>query len=135
MTPALADTSYYLALVNPVDPRHDRAVDLAENHLGRVVVTEFVLGELGNSLSKGADRLVFLALLEDLRADSATTIVPANAALFQQGVELFASRPDKDWSLVDCISFVVMKVRRLKNALSADRHFVQAGFRALLREA
>jgi predicted nucleic acid-binding protein len=46
---------------------------------------------------------------------------------------LFAARPDKDWSLVDCISFVVMKQRRLKDALTTDRHFEQAGFRALRR--
>jgi predicted nucleic acid-binding protein len=50
MTPVFADTSHFLALVNPIDPRHVRAVDLAENHLGRVFVTEFVLMEVGNCL-------------------------------------------------------------------------------------
>ncbi len=134
MTPVFADTSYYLALVNPVDPRHERTVDLADNLLGRVFVTEFVLVELGNSLSKGSDRGVFLDLLEDLRTDDSTTIVPASGPLFQQGVGLFASRPDKEWSLVDCISIIVMKQRRLKEALTTDRHFIQAGYSALVRE-
>jgi hypothetical protein len=50
------------------------------------------------------------------------------------GFDLFASRPDKEWSLVDCISFVVMQQRRLKEALTTDHHFIQAGFRAMLRE-
>jgi uncharacterized protein len=134
MKPVFADTSYYLALVNPIDPQHQRAVDLAENLLGRVFVTEFVLAELGNSLSKASDRRVFLDLLEDLRTDDATTIVPASERLFQHGIELFASRPDKEWSVVDCISFVVMKQHRLQEALTIDRHFAQAGYRALLRE-
>lgn len=134
MKPVFADTSYYLALVNSVDPRHHRALDLAESLLGRTFVTEFVLMELANSLSKPPDRGVFLDLLEDLRSDQATTIVPASPSLFQQGVDLFAQRLDKGWSLVDCISFVVMKEHRLKDALTTDHHFAQAGFRALLSE-
>jgi hypothetical protein len=134
MKPVFANTSYYLALVNRSDPRHERAVDLAENLLGRVFVTQYILIELGSALSHRPDRLVFLDLLEDLHRDDSITIMPASEALFQQGVALFESRPDKDWSLVDCISFVVMKQRRLQEALTTDRHFVQAGFHALLRE-
>lgn len=60
--------------------------------------------------------------------------VPGSPDLFGRGFELYAARPDKDWSLTDCISFVVMKDRRLERALTADVHFVQAGFHALLRE-
>jgi|SRR5437868_14541387 len=135
MNPVFADTSYYLALVNPIDRRHQRAVDLAENLLGRMFVTEYVLVELGSALSRGSDRAVYLELLERLRSDQATTLIPASEALFRQGVALFAKRPDKEWSLVDCISMVIMKQRRLKEALTTDHHFVQAGFRALLREA
>jgi predicted nucleic acid-binding protein len=114
MTPVFADTSYYLALVNPVDPRHERALDLAENLLGRTFVTEYVLVELGSALSRASDRSVFVELLEQLQRDRSTTIIPAGQALFRQGVTLFAGRPDKGWSLVDCISFVVMKQRRLQ---------------------
>jgi hypothetical protein len=62
-------------------------------------------------------------------------IVPASKQLFRAGFDLFSRRPDKDWSLVDCISFVVMKQRRLKEALTTDQHFIQAGFRALLRDS
>ena len=134
MKPVFADTSYYLALVNPVDPRHEMSVDLAEGLLGRTFVTEYVLVELGSALSRGSDRLVYLDLLDKVQSDRATTIISASESLFRQGVALFAARPDKDWSLLDCISFVVMKQRRLKEPLTTDRHFVQAGFRALLRE-
>ena len=50
------------------------------------------------------------------------------------GYELFVQHSDKSWTLVDCISFVVMQERGITEALTADRHFVQAGFRALLLE-
>lgn len=135
MKPVFADTSYYLALVNRTDPRHERAFELAEGLLGRVFVTEYVLVELGSALSSGSDRLVYLDLLEDLQSDESITINPASESLFRHGVALFAERPDKKWSLVDCISFIVMKQRRLQEALTTDHHFVQAGFDALLREA
>jgi hypothetical protein len=77
---------------------------------------------------------IYVPFVEELLNDPGAVFVPASPALFRQGRALFAARPDKEWSLVDCISFVVMKQRRLKEALTTDRHFVQAGFRALLRE-
>ncbi len=134
MKPVFADTSYYLALVNPNDPRHELAMERGDSVLGRMFVTEHVLVELGSALSHGSDRFVFLQLLQELQSDNSIIIIPASDALFHEGVALFADRRDKDWSLVDCISFVVMKQRRLNEALTTDRHFVQAGFRALLRE-
>ena len=76
----------------------------------------------------------YVPLVRQLLIDPGTVFIPASAALFDAGLKLFAARYDHTWSLVDCISFVVMKQRRLKEALTADRHFVQAGFRALLRE-
>jgi predicted nucleic acid-binding protein len=60
------------------------------------------------------------------------TIIEGSHELFQRGVELFASRTDKEWSLTDCTSFVVMEEQGLSEALTADRHFEQAGFIALL---
>jgi uncharacterized protein len=135
MKPVFADTSYYLALVNRNDPRHNLALERGDDVLGRIFVTEYVLVELGSALSHPSDRPVFLELIDDLLKQESITIVPASQALFSQGVALFAARPDKEWSLVDCISFVVMKQRRLQEALTTDRHFVQAGFRALLRES
>jgi len=134
MKPVFADTSYYLAMVNPKDPRHELAVELGESQLGRVFLTEYVLVELGSAMSRGSDRFVFSELLQKLQDDKSTTIIPASQTLFRQGATLFAARPDKEWSLVDCLSFVVMKQRRLKDALTTDHHFEQAGFNALLRQ-
>ena len=62
-------------------------------------------------------------------------IVDPTRDLFHSGIDLFARRPDKAWSLTDCISFVVMKENRIKEALTGDHHFEQAGFTALLKES
>jgi predicted nucleic acid-binding protein len=75
----------------------------------------------------------FLNLLRSLRANAAFEIVPPDPDLFERGIDLFARRADKAWSLTDCISFVVMTERGLTEALTGDHHFEQAGFLALLR--
>lgn len=59
-------------------------------------------------------------------------IVPVNQALFDQGWVLYKQRPDKDWSLTDCISFVVMMRDAIIQAFTSDHHFEQAGFIKLL---
>ena len=61
------------------------------------------------------------------------TIIPADATLYQAGVDLYGQRSDKDWSLTDCISFVVMRQRGIVEALTGDHHFEQAGLIALLK--
>jgi predicted nucleic acid-binding protein len=134
MKPVFADTSYYVALLSSRDAWHGRAVDLAYSLLGRIFTTEYVLVETASMLCQGVDRDAYVELVRDLESDPSVKIIPASGRLFRAGFEMFAARPDKEWSLVDCISFVVMKQGRLEEALTTDRHFVQAGFRALLRE-
>ena len=73
-----------------------------------------------------------MALRADLAVDVSTTILPPTLELFEAGCDLYEQRPDKEWSLTDCISFVVMHNHGLTDALTADRHFQQAGFQALL---
>jgi uncharacterized protein len=133
MKPVFVDTSHYLALVSPEDQWHLQAIALSESLLGFRYVTEYVVIELGNALSRGAARPAFLEIVNHIHSDPATKYIAASEALLREAIELFASRPDKNWSLVDCTSFVVMKQRRLHDALTADHHFEQAGFRALLR--
>lgn len=133
MKSVFADTAFYLAVVNPHDALHAKAVRAGKRFRGRVITTHYVLVELGNALSRAEHRAVFLALLRELRADQHTLIVPASEELFEAGMDLFARRPDKDWSLTDCLSFVVMGQMKIVEALTEDHHFNQAGFRALLR--
>lgn len=131
MNTAFADTSFYLALLDERDPLHKRA--LAQSKLNRpIVTTEFVLLELGNACARAEDHADFLAVVAGLRASARVTTVALDPQLLQRGLDLFASRNDKDWSLTDCVSFVVMQDRGLTDALTADRHFEQAGFKVLL---
>jgi predicted nucleic acid-binding protein len=133
MKRAFADTSFYVALANPGDSLHQAAIRLSAERRGLMVTTDFVLVELGNWLSRSDDRPVFAGLLTQLRTDPRTTIVPATRRMVEAGCELYLQRPDKDWSLTDCISFAVMEERSIRDALTADRHFEQAGFSVLLR--
>jgi len=132
VNPIFADTFYFLAILNRHDAAHVRARSLAGELTGPTFTTEWVLTEVADAMSARRLREHFLRLLENLRADPNCTIVPATAELFAEGVRLFARRPDKDWTLTDCISFVVMQQHGISQALTGDRHFEQAGFKALL---
>lgn len=132
MTVLFADTFYYLALLGRQDAAHRRAVDLSRTVLCDTITTAWVLTEVADALAAPVRRGAFLALLERLRADPTSTILAPTQELFDKGVDLYARRSDKDWSLTDCISFVVMEERGITEALTGDRHFEQAGFRILL---
>ncbi len=133
MTVRFADTQYYIALLNPEDQHHSRAKALTEQFRGVVVTTEWVLAEVGNSVCIPRHRGNFVQLHHVLRARQSVTIVPATSAHFQRGMRLYSKRCDKAWSLVDCISFTVMEEMQIRDALTADHHFEQAGFVALLK--
>jgi predicted nucleic acid-binding protein len=133
MSRVFADTFYFLALLNQNDAAHGQALQFSESHDPAIVTTAWVLTEVANGLSQSAHRGAFARLLNNLKADANSIIVPPSEPLFEMGVELYCARPDKDWSLTDCISFVVMEEHDLSEALTADHHFEQAGFRTLLR--
>jgi predicted nucleic acid-binding protein len=127
-----ADTFYFLALLNPNDSAHSTALAHSTGP-GGIVTTEWVLTELADAMAWQPKRQGFMELYKLLRSDPDVEIVPASAGLFALGMELFAARADKNWSLTDCISFVVMRERHLVDALTGDRHFEQAGFVVLLK--
>jgi predicted nucleic acid-binding protein len=91
-----------------------------------------VLLETGNALSKSKYRAAAIALLASIEDDATIDVVELSNTLYASGLELFRQRPDKDWSLTDCISFAVMHDEGVSEALTPDHHFEQAGFRALL---
>ncbi|MBI3828983.1 MAG: type II toxin-antitoxin system VapC family toxin [Planctomycetes bacterium] len=132
MNTVFADTSYFLALGSPDDVAHRQALAYASDERLFLVTTAWVLTEFANAISRRHQRERFGALLDMLEAGTNAEIVPATQLDFDAGSALFRQRPDKDWSLTDCISFVVMKRRRIAQALTGDRHFKQAGFKPLL---
>ena len=132
MNAVFADTAFFLALINPRDQYHERAAELNAAIESSLLTTAWVLLELANALSASRSRLRFSQVMNGLRAAPNVEIIAPDAALFERGCQLYIDRTDKQWSLTDCISFVVMKERDLTDALTADHHFAQAGFRPLM---
>ncbi|MBI1321097.1 MAG: PIN domain-containing protein [Candidatus Hydrogenedens sp.] len=128
MTTHFADSSFYLALLNPRDAWHEAAASFARDYRGTILTSDYILLELGALMSRGALRPVFANLVRSLKNDAKTEIVVASSDLLSDAISLFEERPDKDWSLADCASFVIMKDRRLELALTSDHHFEQAGY-------
>ncbi|NUM76576.1 type II toxin-antitoxin system VapC family toxin [candidate division KSB1 bacterium] len=131
--PLFIDTSYILALVNTRDEFHLQAKNVADQVDDKLITTEAVLMEVGNALAKPQWREIAVETLEDMRNDDDVEILSVDSELFSKALKFYSSRIDKEWGLTDCISFVVMKDRKLKDALTSDHHFEQAGFQALLR--
>jgi len=130
------DSAYPIALASRADQHHNTAVEVAVSLKAkpeRLVTTRAVLLEIGNSLAKPQFRFIGIEMLRSFETDPRVEIVSLEDALYQRGFELFQSRPDKMWSLTDCISFVTMNEHGLSRALTSDQHFEQAGFAAMLR--
>jgi predicted nucleic acid-binding protein len=137
MREVFLDTSYAIALSSKKDRFHNKALELAdqiEADKSVLITTRPVLLEIGNALSGLRFRKSGVLLLDSLENDPNVGIVSLTDSLYHQGVRFFRKRMDKEWGLVDCISFVVMSERNIFDALTTDDHFRQAGFRAMLLE-
>ncbi len=136
MRTLFADTGYWLALSNPHDGLHGKATAVtAQLGTFRIVTTQMVLVEFLNFVGVGGQELrsKALAVVQELTENTAVEIVPQSAAQFDSAVALYSSRSDKEWSLTDCASFVLMEQLHIPEALAHDHNFEQAGFTALLR--
>ena len=129
------DTAYVQALVNPRDRYHDVAQSLFPRVrvASEVWVTEAVLVEIGNALAR-TRRKEAAAFIHRCYATANIIVVPVDTVLLRRALDLYHNRPDKDWGLTDCLSFIVMQDHTLVDALTTDEHFQQAGFRALLSQ-
>ncbi len=129
------DATYAVALGSPRDQFHANAVALARRiqseHI-RVVTTRAVIVEVANALSRPSFRSTAVALLGSFDQSPLVEVAPLSEELYERGMAYFKRHRDKEWGLTDCISFVVMRERGLTDALTADAHFRQAGFRPLL---
>lgn len=130
------DTQYLVASIDRLDPWSQSAQNARSRIRGtRLVTSEFVLAEfLGFVCEAGPFlRREAVALTRRIRSDPTVTVEPATSALFDSALRLYEARPDKGYSLVDCTSMAIMRERGIEDVLSADRHFEQEGYRALLR--
>lgn len=131
------DTSFVIALSIEDDKYHAVAKLWAEyirQNRSILITHQGILLEIGDALSKPQWRTKAADILNFLRQDRTVEITSMTQDLIDAAFQLFISRSDKSWGMTDCISFVVMQQINLKSALTTDQHFVQSGFRALLRE-
>jgi predicted nucleic acid-binding protein len=127
------DTVFIQALLNPRDDYHQQAKQLFPRVRGaaEVWLTEAILVEVGNALSS-LNRNGAFQFIQQCYCTENIKVVSVDTSLLIQSLDLYQSRPDKDWGLTDCISFVVMQQRGLVDAVTSDRHFHQAGFCTLV---
>ena len=136
--PVFLDTSYLVALSNLDDPHHDRSKKLDERLLrqGVPIVSHWgIMLEIADGFARLSRRSKGMDLLQRMMTEERYRIEPISSSLFNEALDRYCTRADKEWSLTDCISFVLMEQLKLKEALTADNHFRQAEFRALLLEA
>jgi predicted nucleic acid-binding protein len=129
------DTSFTIALSFITDRHHEHARVLTtkiKQTNTSLITTRAVIIEILNTLAKERYRKGAVNLINSLEADPNITIVPITEDLYNKALKLYKTRVDKEWGITDCISFVVMEEYGLTEALTADKHFQQAGFKALL---
>jgi len=126
-----ADAFYFLALLSPRDEDHELAIELSKTLRGRLVTTEAVVLEVADGLCAPQDRPTTAAYIRGLWSNPRVTVVSADHALLDRALTLYEARPDKSWGLTDCVSFTVMQDHGVRDALTGDAHFEQAGFRIL----
>lgn len=136
MRSAFADTFYWIALTNKRDSAHRSVMEFSVKLAPRTVVTsdevltEFLAYCASDELLRSVAGLGVSGLLSspDIR------VIPQSRSSFLEGLALYNSRPDKGYSLTDCISMQAMRREGLTDVLTNDRHFEQEGFRALFRD-
>ena len=135
MAAVFVDTSHHIAILIRSDHLHQQALEASRRVASaQFVTTQPVLVELLAYVSSrgSSGRTAALAYLDELRASPTAIVVPQTAALFEAGLDLYRRRPDKGYSLTDCMSMIVCRQRRIKQVLTHDRHFEQEGFQILL---
>lgn len=132
---AFVDTLYFVALFNPRDQWHDRAIAASKLVAeAKLITTEDVLVELLNFFSEYGEkaRRGALAQAEGILSAANIEVTPQSHDAFMAGLALYKARPDKGYSLTDCISMHTMRERGIGDILTHDDHFSQEGFIVLL---
>jgi predicted nucleic acid-binding protein len=135
MRKVFVDTAAWIALINISDDLHvpaQQVMNTLRQQKVLLVTTDFALLEVADALSAPPIRSQTAAFVDGLRHLTILRIIPASQELLADGWELYKQRLDKDWSLTDCTSFVVMVRERITEAFTSDHHFGQAGFVKLL---
>ena len=130
MSEVFVDSSYWLAILNANDELHTAACEISLE--GRLITTCAVQLEVMDAFSLPRHRPLALAFWQATSMHSDVSVISLDSDLLDKAVALFEKRPDKAWSLTDCISFIVMQRQGITEALTGDHYFRQAGFVPLL---
>ena len=130
MTALFADTFYWIALADADDSAHRRALQITS--AVPTVTTDEVVAEYLTFFATAHENMRRKALINARRIlqNPGVRVIPQTRATLLSGMELYEARPDKGYSLTDCVSMQTMRRERLTEALTNDRHFEQEGFRA-----
>ena len=135
MSPLFADAHYWVALLTPRDQWHQTAREAAAEYASnRLVTTEPVLVEVLNFFAafRAEMRQAAAGTVQDITEDDRIDVVSSSHRIFMGGLELYESRSDKNYSMVDCMSMHAVNERDLRDVLTHDQHFQQEGFNILL---
>jgi predicted nucleic acid-binding protein len=138
MTARFADTFYWIALTDFNDSAHRRALTLAsEPGSSLLVTTDKVLVEFLTFFGMAPEpmRRKALANAQSILNNPGVRVIAQSRSTLLSGMALYGARPDKGYSLTDCISMQTMRREGIAEALTNDRHFEQEGFRALFRDS
>ena len=133
MSVVFADAYYFVARLNRRDQHHERVLNFSRDFRAHLLTSDWVLMEVADALAKSESRSRVRDFTPHLRQSPACEIVPATRELLDRALEFYHHHADKEWTLTDCVSFVIMRDRNMTNALTGDNHFEQAGFVALLK--
>ena len=132
MTSVFLDSGYLIALINKKDNLHNIAVKASEKFHGPFVTTQLVLVELANSLCLPPQRPLAIKIIDKIQNDPLTTVIPLTPDRFEKALSHYKKRSDKSWGMIDCFSFIAMDEFGIKQALTFDEHFIQAGYKTPL---
>jgi predicted nucleic acid-binding protein len=137
MKTVFADTLYWVAISRPIDSWRAAALQ-ARRNVGEAVLvtTDEVLAEFLTAMAKGGHwmRATAVCVVRAILVDPGVRIIPQSRESFLNGLTLFENRPDKSYSLTDCISMNVMKAEGITEVLTNDGHFAQEGFQVLIKQ-
>ena len=119
MKSLFVDSFFFFAILNPKDAAHPKAIEFSKQHTGPLLTTSWVFTEVADGLARSTKRDAFKRLVSSFRQGITNQIVATTDELFEKGIALYDERRDKQWSLTDCISFVVMKEQGLQASASA----------------
>jgi len=122
------DTSFWIALQSEPDRNHAAARSLLERSLGPLLTTNHVIGETWTVSGRRRGHAGAVAAIRAVRAVSTLTILHVDAEIEDDAWRWLRRRDEREYSFVDATSFVVMRRRRMREALAFDGDFAAAGF-------